>query len=57
VPLRAEACNEAVAGWKQHVADHHALFEAEAATRTVDEALQKRIVAELWKLTRSGRQA
>lgn len=57
VPLSAEACDRALAKWKAHVEAQTALFEAEAAARTVDNGLQKRIVEELWKLTRNGGQS
>ncbi|BAZ28472.1 type I restriction-modification system methyltransferase subunit-like protein [Cylindrospermum sp. NIES-4074] len=56
VPIRPDACDPAIVMWREHMQAQNALFEAEAAARTVDAALQKRIVAELWKLRRTGGQ-
>jgi hypothetical protein len=57
VPHDAAVCAAALAAWQAQRAEQQALFEAEAAARTVNAALQQSIVAELWRLTRTGGQA
>lgn len=53
VPINPAASEVAIESWLEMVSHNTELFETEARARTVDEKLQARIVAELWKLTRS----
>jgi type I restriction-modification system DNA methylase subunit len=54
VPQSGELCAVIKERWQGEVESLSSLFEAEAGARTVDEGLQKRIITELWRLTKSG---
>ncbi len=52
VPRDPAACREALAAWKRQEETLHMTFTEAAAEYTADEAMQKRVVSELWRKIR-----
>jgi hypothetical protein len=52
VPLAAEECQEALAQHERHTAALNGEFADYAAEYTSDEAMQEKVVRELWRLLR-----